>query len=33
VDADGKAEAYRLINQAKGLIDQAKNALDRSAGQ
>jgi hypothetical protein len=33
VDSDGKAEAARLISQAKGLIDQAKNALDRSTGR
>lgn len=32
-DHDQKQEAARLIREAKALIDQAKNALDRSAGR
>lgn len=33
VDHDARHEAGRLIREAKGLLDQAKNALDRSAGR
>jgi hypothetical protein len=29
---DQRREAARLIGEAKALIDQAKNALDRSVG-
>jgi len=32
-DHDQRREAARLISEAKALIDQAKNALDRSAGR
>jgi hypothetical protein len=33
VDHDARIEAGRLISEAKVLLDQAKNALDRSAGR
>lgn len=33
VDHDARQEAGRLISEAKALLDQAKNALDRSAGR
>jgi len=33
VDHDARHEAGRLVREAKDLIDQAKNALDRSAGR
>lgn len=32
-DFEKKREAARMISEAKGLINQAKNALDRSAGR